>query len=241
MVDSLRKKVIVLIASVAVALIVLSSYALTTCFFQAPYSPPFGTSEKSIVRNTDNAEEENALSAAETANYSAIYNLPKFIPEPESAPDYPSEIWADYIDSETLSYLESRFDSVKGKIMDVYLNYKAEVFDCNQARIVYTPPPENGTKYDDHISVLSQNGTALYVGPGYSMSYAQKINGGYATIPASEINVNLDKFFLVEMRLNYAETHGTLAAWSSLVHQIVIVDESFAPVLFGLEASQGIA
>jgi hypothetical protein len=32
-----------------------------------------GSYEKSVVRNTDNAEEENALSAAENANYTDIF------------------------------------------------------------------------------------------------------------------------------------------------------------------------
>jgi len=228
-----------LIALITVASVTVS-YILLTRFVIRHYVT--GRYEKSIARNTDNAEEENALSATENSNYTDIFNLNRFTGSENSNDTWPYT-WANFIDAEVIEYYNDRFESLKGTPEGIEFRYEANVYAWNQIRLVYVPPPENGSIYDDSIRVLSLNGSLLfrnadYTGPAWGMRFAYRNDSGYQEIQAGGIDFSFSKSYVVEMRLEYSEVWGPLAAFYADVYQIILVDQDFAPLLLCVQSEK---
>lgn len=219
---------------------VAASYILLTRFVTRHYVA--GLYEKSIVRNTDNAEEENALSAAENSNYTDIFNLNKFTGSWDPNDTWPYT-WANFIDAEVIEYYDDRFENLKGAPEDTEFRYEADVYTWNQVRMVYVPPPENGSRYDDSIRFVSLNGSLLfrnsdYTGPAWGMRFAYRNDSVYRRIQAGEIDFCFSKSYVVEMKLEYSEVWGPLAAFHADVYQIIIVDQDFVPLLLCVQSKK---
>src|SRR4030042_1674366 len=98
---SLRRKILLLIALLMAASVAIS-YILLISLNTGSNSP--GGYEKSIVRNTDDEEERNALSAAENINYTDIFKVERF--QSSNFSDYSQYTWANFIDADVIKYYD---------------------------------------------------------------------------------------------------------------------------------------
>lgn len=240
--DSRKTLLAAIVIFIIVVAAVVGAYFITrsgsTPSNNNPSPSPDATAMRAIVRNTDNAEEENALSAAENANYTDIFKVERFIGYTNSS-DYSRYTWANFIDAEVINYYDNRFESLKGKPEYMQFSYEANVYAWNQIDVVYVPEP-------DSIRVLSLNGTVLfenanYTIPGSGMRFAYRNDTGYQEIQAGEINFSFSKSYVAEMKLGYSETYGSLAAFWSDVYQIIIMDEHFEPLLLCVQSQRVIS
>jgi hypothetical protein len=220
-----RKIVLLFVAVLAVALIAASLFLITRFVLNSGS----GVYEKSIVRNTDNAEEEQALSAAENSDYLTIFNITRFT---ESG----TYTWASCIDNAVINYYDSRFENMKGKPEETEFHYEANVYAWSDIRVVM---PENAN--NDTIRVLSANGMVLfenadYTGPSWGMQFALRNGSEYQKIQPSEVNFTFSKSYVVEMKLRYSEVYAPLAAFYSDVYQIIVVDENYVPQLLCVQS-----
>ena len=143
---------------------------------------PNGKYDKSIVRNTDNIQEEYALAAAENANYSGIFETERFDgssdPEAYLHPGtYLEYTYANFIDAQVTKYYDSRFESLKGKPRTMEYSYEATVYKWDQIRFLNGPRTDNQTGSNDSIIIMSPNGTTLFenpqfTGPNWGMRFA---------------------------------------------------------------------
>lgn len=196
--------------------------------------------EKTIVRNTSNIEEANALTVAEDFNYTHIFDSQRFITSSHNDPL--ASTWANFIDTQVIEYCDNRYESLKGKLEGrrpegIRFQYEANVFTWNQTRVVYVPPPEGA------IQVLSQNGSVLFQNAKYTAptEFAYRNDSEYQRITAEEINFSLSKSYVVEMKLLYDEAYGPLASFASKVYQIIIVDQDLIPFLFCIQSNEYIS
>ena len=192
----------------------------------SPTLTPTGSYDKSIIVNTDTAEEENALSVTENINYTSIFKVERFYSVGGSG-SY-NYTWANFIDKEVLKYYEERFESLKGQPRNMTFSYEANVYSWNQIDVVYA-----SSTYP--IQVVSSNGTILfrnanYTGVNFGMRFFSQNDSGYQEIQASQINFSFTTSYVVEMKLKYSETYNPLAGYMSNVYQIIIVDEQFEPL-----------
>jgi hypothetical protein len=246
------------IIGILLLIFVLAATIYVVVYFGANQNSP-NKYEKSIVRNTDTAEEENALTAAENVNYTDIFQTDWFYTGMSgfhfNLTDYstgtPS---ATFIDAVVLKYYESRYESLKGKTMEMGFNYNANVSAWDRIRAVYVPPPENESIYAAKVRILSSNGTILnefsessggnryaWVGWNYaigSVGWIDTVNPPVSGIPeyqVSAIDFEFTNCYMVEMRLGYTEVHGNLAGFWYNIYQTVIMDESFKPLFIRVQ------
>ena len=227
-----------LIIAIVVIISISISYVLSFRYIHRDTRPIY---EKTIIRNTSNVEETNALTIAETSNYSNILDLQRFTTwnHNETWP----YTWAKFIDTPVIEYYDARFENLKGKPLDIEFHYGANVFAWDQIRVVYAPAPQGASIHDDAIQILSPNGSVLfdYTIPTWGMRFAYRNVSEYQEIKAGEINFSLSKSYVILMTLNYKERWGPLSAFSSRVYQIVIVDQDFVPCLFCVQSSESIS
>jgi hypothetical protein len=229
--------------ALSIALVILISISISYfIWFRYTHRDSHPRYERTIVRNISTVEEANALTFAENSNYTDIFNLQRFETWDNNKPW--AYTWANFIDTQVIQYYDDRFENSKGKLGNrrpegIKFHYKANVSTWNQIRVVYIPAP-------DAIQVLSLNGSILFEKAVYSgrvtgMKFAYRNDSEYQMITAEEIDFSLSKSCVVEMILEYCEYWGPLAAFSVRVHQIVIVDQDFLPLLFGVQCSQGVS
>ncbi len=133
------------------------------------------TFKKSIARDVDTAEKQNALSTAENVNYIEVFNISRFsewmgkgndygLGSPSdynSSGTYPAYVYADFIDATVINYYDTRFEDLKGKIMYLDFNYNATISPEDKIHAVYVPAAENESRYTAEIRFLSSNGSIL--------------------------------------------------------------------------------
>jgi len=238
-----RRLVIVAIVLIAVVVAAIGIYVATR-----EGGGGGGGGGKSIVRNTDNAEEETALLAAENANYTDIFKVERFrgLGWFSNPSDYSQYTRANFIDAEVIKYYDNRFESLEGKPKDIEFSYEANVYAWNQIHIVNGSPPENGSRYDDSITVSSPNGTILFknadfTGPNWGMVFFYGNSSGYREIQAGTIDLEFSNCYVMEMKLKYSEVYGPLAAFISNVYEIIIVDKNFTPLLLCVQSKYAIS
>ena len=187
--------------------------------------------ERSIVRNTSNVEEANALTIAENSNYSEIFNLQRFT----TSNHYETwaYTWANFIDTQVIEYYDNRFENLKPE--DIKFHYEANVSTWDQVRVVY----------DDAMQVLSRNGSVLWKNSHWwdtsLMKFAYRNDSEYQEITAEEINFSLSKSYVIEMTLDYDEIWGPLSGSFTWVSQIIIVDQDLEPLLLCIQSIQAIS
>ena len=232
----MRRKIALLIALVII-ISISTSYLMWFLYVHRGTRPKY---ERSIVRNTSNVEEANALTIAENSNYSEIFNLQRFTTWNHD--ETWAYTWANFIDTQVIEYYDNRFENLKPE--GIKFHYEANVFTWDHIRVIYVPAPEGETNLDaDAIQVLSLNGSVLfenaqYTGPRWGMLFAYRNDSEYQKIMAEEINFSISKSYVIEMTLDYDEIWGPLAAFFVKVYQIIIVDQDFVPFLFCIQSDQ---
>jgi hypothetical protein len=200
-----------------------------------------GKYEKSIIRDTETAEEENALVAAENVNYTDVFKTDRFTGLSNSnLSDYSSYTYANFIDAVVIKYYDNRFESLKGKPRDMKFNYTANVQVWDKIHAVYVPAPENESKYTAKVRILSSNGTILNEYTGYAR-YAYSNASGIQEVQASAVDFEFSNCYVVEMRLEYSEIYGNVGAFFSDVNQTVIIDESYNPLFTCIQSSMAVS
>lgn len=232
------KRKIALGITLIIIISILISYLIWSLYLHRDTHPKY---ERTIVRNTTNLQETNALTIAENSNYSNIFNMQRFTTMNHN--ETWAYTWANFIDTQVIQYYDDRFENLKGKIGSIRFHYEANVFAWDQIRVVYIPAPEGANIYSDSIQILSLNGSVLlenaqYTGPRWGMKFAYRNGSEYQRITAEEINFSLAKSYVIEMTLRYYENWGPLAGFFVEVYQIIIVDQYFMPSLFCIQSDQ---
>lgn len=202
--------------------------------------------EKNIVRNLDNQEEERALAAAESLNYSAIVSLERFDgssdPQAYLNPStYLAYTYANFIDSEVINYYETRYNNQQGKGYPkaIEFNYTADVTKQSEFRIFNSPAPEGVTWHNITIVFSTADGSFWSKNSG-NMKFFYKNQSNYRMVEWN-YDFNFSDCYVVEMKLGYSEYYAPLAAFHSDVYQILILDRNFIPFLLGVESSKMVA
>ncbi len=227
----MRKKTLVILAVCMVAVVAMSYFTWSQLFPQTPQRY-----ERNIARNVDNQEEESALVAAESINYSAITSLERF--SGSSDPEY---TYANFVDSDVIDYYETRYDSLQGKgyPKQIKLNYEANVTKRSEFRVYNSPPPEGAAWYNTTIVISVPDGSLKLKDPAHMQFFYQN-QSGYQMVERG-YDFNFSDCYVVEMKFGYSEIYASLAAFCSNVDQIVVLDRNFSPVLVGVESQKAIA
>jgi hypothetical protein len=238
-----RKKVPLIIAVFAVAVIVMSLSVWVQLHPEIPHRY-----ERTIARNFVTQDEERALLAAESINYSAITSWERFDgssdPEAYLHPGtYLAYTGANFIDSQTIVYYETRYDNLQGKEGPQYpkqieLIYEANVQKRSEFRIYNSPAPQGVTWHNTTIVMSAPNGT-VSLSSG-NMQFFYKNQSSYQMTEWA-YDFNFSNCYFVKMDLKYSEIYAPTAAFFSHVYQIVVLDDNFVPVLIGLESGTAVS
>ena len=235
-----RKKILVILAVCLVAIVGMSLFTWSLMHPQIPQ-----TYELNIARNVNNAEEETALAAAESINYTPITSLERFAnstdPQAYLSPsDYLSYVCANFIDSETINYYQTRYDNQQGKEYprQIELNYQANATKYTEFRIYNSPAPQGVTWHNTTIVLSAPNGAVTFNSAGMQIYYRNQ--SSYQTTDW-DYDFNFSDCYFVKMNLEYSETYAPLAAFFATIDQIVVLDKNFEPVLVGLDSGLAVA
>ena len=236
----MHKKALLIIAVCTVAVIVMSLFVWIQFHPEIPHKY-----EKSIVRNFDTQDEERALLAVESINYSAIVSLERFDgssdPEAYLNPGtYLAYTSANFIDSEVIDYYETRYDNMQGKGDPgrIELTYEANVTKRSDFRIYNSPAPEGVAWHNITIVMSTPNGSVSF-NSGH-MQFFYRNQSGYQMIEW-EYDFNFSDCYVIEMKLAYSETYAPTAAFFVNIEQIVVLDQDFVPVLVGVASGMAVA
>jgi hypothetical protein len=163
-----RKKTIIIGVLAALVLAFLFGQIINFLFF-----PQIEQKYKiNIDRNVDGYIQEKVLAVAESINYTGAAKLDRFNgptnPEDYIHPKtYLAYTFANYIDSEVLSYYQNRYDSLQGKGSPggIEYTYKANVSEYQSYRIYNSPAPE-GVAWHNTTMVLvgsTSNGSLVSI------------------------------------------------------------------------------
>ncbi len=231
----MRKKTILILLVCIVALVGSSLMIWNLWYPQIPHKY-----EKTITRNFDSQEEENALTRAESINYSAIVSLERFVGS--SDPDaylnpgtYLEYTSSNYIDTEVINYYETRYDNqrIKEFPKQIELTYGANVTKYSQFRIYNSPAPEGVSWHNITVVMSTPNGSTAF--NSGNMQFFYKNQSGYQ-MTKWDYDFNFSDCYVVEMKLGYSEIYAPVAAFFVKVDQIVVLDKNFELVLLGLES-----
>ncbi len=227
----------------AVCLIAVVGTALYLSSVLSPEIPP--SYQRTVERNFETADEEHAISEAESLNYAAITSKERFggdsDPQAYLNPGtYLSYVYPNYVDSKTLSYYETRYVSQQGKESPkgVSLNYSANASKCSELQIYNSLPPPNVTWHNNTIVISTPNGLET-ISSG-SMQFFYKNQSSYQQVEW-EYDFTFTDCYLLKMRFEYSEVYASVAAFFARVDQIVVLDQNFEPLLVGLESGMAVA
>ncbi len=239
----MRRKALLIMAVFAITMIVISSFVWANLHSEIPHKY-----ERTINRSFDNQEEENALLAAESMNYSAISSIERFDgssdPEAYLHPGaYIAYTRANFIDSEVIKYYETRYANLQGKEDPIYpkgieLTYEANVTKFSEFRIYNSPAPQGVTWHNSTTVMSSPDGSVVI--SSLHMQFFYNNQSGYQ-LTEWAYDFNFSDCYVMEMKLVYSESYAPVAAFWSDVNQIVVLDNNFAPVLIGLASGTAVA
>ncbi len=240
-VNEVRRRTLLIVAVCSVALVVVSLFVWTNFGQQIPLKY-----ERSINRNFNCQEEEQAISVAESVNYSDVISLNRFdgpsdIESYLHPGTYLSYTYANFIDSEVIKYYDARFSNLQGKGSPkrIELTYEANVTKQPEFRIFNSPAPEGVTWHNTTIVIIAPDDSVRRLSSGnmkffyQNLSSYQMVEWGY--------DFNFSDCYVVEMKLVYSEVYAPVAAFWSDVYQILVLDRNFMPVLLGLESQKVVA
>ena len=235
----MRKRTIMIAALAALVIVVLSAFTINLLFFQKY--------EIHINRNVKDQTEENVLAAAESINYTDATKLERFNgptdPEDYLHPKtYLAYTFANYIDSEALSYYQARYDGLqgKGKPGSIEYTYNANVSEYQSFRIYNSPAPEGVGWHNTTMVLVGSNANGSFVSTtGATQIYVRNQTGYQVT--EWEYDYNFTDCYVVHMTLEYNEFYAPTAAFFATVNQIVVLDRDYSPLLIGLSSRQDVA
>ncbi len=239
----MRRKTLLLFG-VCIAGLVISSFFVWNMLhpqYQIPQKY-----ERNVSRSFDSQEEERALTAAESTNYSDIVSFERF--EGSSNPEdylnpgtYLAYTYANFIDSEVINYYETRYGDLQGKgyPRQIELSYEANATKRSEFRVFNSPAPEGVTWHNTTIVISNPDGSVKLKNSGH-MQFFYKNQSDYQMIEW-EYDFNFSDCYVVEMKLKYSETYAPLAAFISDVYQIVVLDQNYVPLLLGVETFSAVA
>ncbi len=236
----MRRRTIVITAVIILVVVILFAFTLNALIFpqiQQKY-------EINIDRNTDSQTQEDALAAAESINYSDVTNLERFNgpidPEDYLKPKtYLAYTFANYIDSETLRYYQDRYDSLHGKGSPSVIEYTycANVSEYQSFRIYNSPVPEGAGWHNYTVVIVADDS----VESNYEALWIYTRNTTGYQLSEWEYDFSFSNCIVVDMTLEYSEVYAPLAAFLSGVHQIVVLDRDYSPLLIGIASSAVVA
>jgi hypothetical protein len=258
----MRKRVFALVAVCIIAVFAVSIFVWSSLIF----GKGDNYNELSVVRNFNTPEEERALTVAESIDYAAITKDERF--DPFGSEDYKqrkthlSYVFANFIDTEVIKYYKERYyyqakqASPKGVTMD----YAASAAKLTHVRVYNSP---GGTR-DQTVSRASDfsevtltipwenitivfydtDNSALLTTANIMTSDAHVIykNQSEYQVLQPEFDLTFSNCYVVEMKLQYSEYYGPLAAFWSNPYQIIILDQNLSPIFIGIRpAPQAVA
>jgi len=236
----MNKKNLLTISVFIVVLVIISSLLWSVLFPQIPLKY-----EKTITRNFDNSEEQSAITAAESIDYSSITSLERFGGSDDSEnylhpSTYISYAHANFIDSDVIDYYQTRYENQQGKEIprQVELNYEANATKFSQFRIFNSPAPK-GVSWHNITIVMSASNGSKEVNSG-NMQFFYKNQTSYQ-ITRWDYDFNFSDCHVIEMKLRYSEIYAPIAGFFVTVHQIIVLDRNLEPVLLGIEAGMAVS
>lgn len=192
------------------------------------------TYEKDVERVYTNEDERHAIEVAESLNYSEYFNLTPFYLHGGGAsqpPSYFGYVWINFINRTTIDFYSKKIDVLRRERVktNAHFQYRAEARGFSQALFRYF----NGSI---HVEVAGEDVETLPI-------YAAYISVGNFTYPDEnhsdtkmrerwapvQVNLSLERAFLVKMYISYREHYAPLAAFGNSFSQIVILDGEFNP------------
>ncbi|MDR0372328.1 MAG: hypothetical protein LBI79_02010 [Nitrososphaerota archaeon] len=248
-----RTKLVWFTAGVVVA---VSIFLIAVLYL--PNSLHHNTTLLEVNQAVKGQSEKQALTAAETIDYTDISSLERF--EGPSEADayihpgtYLSYTWANFIDSEVIDYYQNRYDyQQKQKYpKSVTFTYNTNVIYIEQLHISNitqqqhissgygTVDPSSGTTTWNNRTITWNNITTVFYGldkttPLKTINIMNwdifyKNQATFHKMPR-EFDVTFNNCYLVEMNLTYDEIYGPLAAFFVDKQQIVVLDHNFEPL-----------
>jgi hypothetical protein len=202
--------------------------------------------EININRNVDGQIQENVLAAAESINYTEATKLERFNgpsdPEDYLQPrTYLAYTFANYIDSETLSYYQARYDSLQGKgSPGIEYTYNANVSEYQTFRIYNSPAPEGMAWHNTTIVLAGSNSNGPIVSKCGAIPVYLANQTGYS-LTDWDYDYNFTDCYVVRMALEYNEVYAPTAAFFASVNQIVVMDKDRTPLLIGISSGGAVA
>jgi hypothetical protein len=234
-----HRKALLIVAVCVIALTVITLLDWDTLFPRIPRKY-----ERNIARNFSTQEEERATITAESLNYSAIVNSTRFrgSSDPEAylhTGTYLEYTSANFIDSEAVSYYETRYNSLQGKEYpkQIELNYMTNATRQSKFRIYNSPAPANVSWHNNTVVLLASDGSVKREG---SLELFFKNQSNYQKFEW-DYDFSFSNCYVVEMKLQYSEVYASLAAYFLEVNQIVILDQNFDLLLLGFKSGTAVA
>ncbi len=238
----MRKKLLI----IAVCLAILIAVSLLT--WNSLNSKDAQKYRLYLDRSFGSEEEESALAAAESANYSKITSMKRFQgssnPEDYRNPGaYLDYAYANFVDLDVISYYQTRYNDQQGHVdpkhpKAITFTYQANATQYPEFQIYNSPAPENVTWHNITIVKCTPDGSGKYNSGNMQFFYQ---NQSSYQMTQWDYNFNFTDCYLVEMTLHYSEYYAPLAAFSSDVYQIVVLDKNLTPILVGVECQTAIA
>lgn len=235
----MHKKAITIIVVISVAIVALSLFTWNLCS-QTPQKY-----EKNITRNFENSEEQTALAEAESIEYSSITSLERFsgTNSPEdylNSNSYVSYTSANFIDSHVIDYYQTRYENQQGKEFprQIELNYEANASMFSHFRIFNSPVPEGVSWHNVTIVMSASNGTIEFTSGNMQFFYKNQTT---YQITKWDYDFEFSDCYVINMKLDYSEIYAPVAGFFVSIHQIVVLDRNFEPVLLGLESGMAVS
>jgi hypothetical protein len=203
--------------------------------------------EIDINRNVNGQTEVNVLAVAESINYTDATMLERFDgpsdPEDYLQPrPYLAYTFANYIDTQTLSYYQARYDSLQGKgSPGIKYTYNANVSEYQNFRIYNSPSPEGVAWHNTTVVLEGVTSNGSVVSKCGVLQVYVKNQTGYTLAAEWGYDYNFTDCYVVHMALEYDEFYAPTAAFFATANQIVVMDRDRTPLLIGVSAGGAVA
>jgi hypothetical protein len=181
-----------------------------------PTYPTFNlvNSTKTIVRTTNTQEEITALQIAEDFDYTTINSM-------LNRGEY-----SNFIDTGVINYYNSMADSYK---YGITLKYQASSNAWTQAKVTVTNNSIQVTNPSKATVSLTKTGWG-------QATFAYLNSTQYLQVKEGTVNIDLATCYVVCMDLQVSEVLGPTNGFWNTIQQIVILNDSFKPVAFGMQS-----
>jgi|GEM_PF-4273264 len=219
----------------------VTSFAIIALLLSYPLSIAITpTYEKVIERIYTSEDEKYAIEVAESLNYSEYFNLTPFFywgHEGYNPPSYHGYVWINIINRTTIDFYSEKIDVLKRERVKTraHFHYRAEAKEFSNALFRYfngTIQVEVEGEAEEIVKIY-----AAYISVGNFTYPDENATDSYrwALWAPIQVNLSLERAFLVTMDLSYGEYYAPLAAFGNSFSQVVILDDDFNPVAIFVE------